>query len=210
MEHGQLVVKQDQIIVVLYIIRLMVKYGKVKYSKDMIYCVNDLYYDSEKFIAVGKSYNIAILLTSKNGIDWEYKLDNTISYNISNLANTTITNDIQDFGNQVKITKDSKYIIVGDISNNGEDTQVYIYKINSNYTTNYYSNDISYSYIQTIKCDNKSAIWEYASDILCGYNDETNTNILLIKSIPVDTTTTSIFQYLKIIIMIIVLHLFKQ
>ena len=168
---------------------------KVKYSKDMIYCVNDLYYDSEKFIAVGKSYNNkAILLTSKNGIDWEYKLDNTISYNISNLANTTITNNITDFGNQVKITKDSKYIIVGDISDNGEDTQVYIYKINSDYTSNYYSNDISYSYIQTIKCDNKSGTWEYASDILCGYNDETNTNILLIKSIPATGTNTSNFS----------------
>lgn len=172
---------------------------KVKYSKDMIYCVNDLYYDSEKFIALGKSYNNkAILLTSKNGIDWEYKLDNTISYNISNLANTTITNNIKDFGNQVKITKDSKYIIVSDISENRENTQVYIYKINSDYTTNYYSNDISYSYIQTITCDNHllSSTYEYASDILCGYNDETNTNILLIKSIPAsgDKSNFSIFE----------------
>lgn len=173
---------------------------KVKYSKDMIYCVNDLYYDSEKFIAVGKSYNNkAILLISKNGIDWEYKLDNTISYNISNLANTTITNNIKDFGNQVKITKDSKYIIVSDISENRENTQVYIYKINSDYTSNYSnSNDISYTYIQTITCDNDllSSTYEYASDILCGYNYETNTNILLIKSIPAsgDKSNFSIFE----------------
>ena len=114
------------------------------------------------------------------------------------MANTTITNNIKDFGNQVKITKDSKYIIVGDISDNGEDTQVYIYKINSDYTSNYYSNDISYSYIQTITCDNDllSSIYEYASDILCGYNDETNTNILLIKSIPAsgDKSNFSIFE----------------
>ena len=51
---------------------------------------------------------------------------------------------------------------------------------------------------KTITCDNDllSSTYEYASDILCGYNYETNTNILLIKSIPAsgDKSNFSIFE----------------
>ena len=43
---------------------------KVKYSNDMIYCVNDLYYDSEKFIAVGKSYNNKAIFENKESFSF--------------------------------------------------------------------------------------------------------------------------------------------